>query len=384
MANVTGTRLTLTDTVGLAVDMCPTIKLIDPFDVGLLQYFGMSSLEKACTETEHKWMEDTLRPLTSTILDNPLTNVATTINVNTGDGVIFRKGDIVKIENELIRLSADPSTDALTTVASHNGRGWGSTTAAQHAQNLAIEIVSVTWAEGEGTPGLSRQTTKSSVSNYTQIFEDVVQVSSTLEAVEQWAPGGEYARQLAKTMKTLMILMDKTFIYGSPIARAAANGNTGAMGGLRNYIVTNVTAMSSVQMTEQSVLDQFSLVEAYGGNTKLIAFKLKQKQAFNKFLDAARRVSIDQKTAGAVVDSINWDNGVVDTLIDRWIASDEAFYLEADNIGFGPLSGSTLRHEVLPKSSLLLQKGEVAGEYTCEVKAEKSHARQTGLATTLV
>src|SRR5690348_16392369 len=125
MVTVTGTRLTLSDTVGLAVDMSPTIQLIDPFDVGVLSYFGMSSLDKPATETEHKWMEDSLRPLTSTITDNPLANNATTINVAAGTGVNFRAQDVVKIDDELIRITADPAADALTTVASPNGRGWG-------------------------------------------------------------------------------------------------------------------------------------------------------------------------------------------------------------------------------------------------------------------
>ncbi len=384
MANVTGTRLTLTDTVGLAVDMSPTIQLIDPFDVGLLSYFGLSSLEKEATETEHKWMEDTLRPLTSTITDNPLSDSATTINVAGGTGVLFRKGDIVKIENELIRLSADPSTDALTTVASANGRGWGGSTAAQHAQNSTIEIVSVTVAEGEPTPGLVRQTTKSSVSNYTQIFEDVVQVSTTLEAVEQWAPGSEYARQLAKTMKTLYILMDKTFIYGKPAARATANSNTGAMGGVRHFITTNVTAASSAQLSEKLILDSLSLTYDNGGKVNVMAMRLKQKQALNKFLDPSRLVGIDETRAGAVVDSYLWDQGVVDHLIDRWMPNDEVMFLDAEYIGFGPLRGQTVQHEILPKSSRLLIKGQITGEYTAEVKSEKAHARITGLATTIV
>ncbi|HEY6057307.1 MAG TPA: DUF5309 family protein, partial [Candidatus Limnocylindrales bacterium] len=361
MATIAGTRITLSDTVGLAVDMSPTIELIDPYDVGILSYFGMSSLEKECTETEHKWMEDTLRPLTSTITDNPLTNVATTINVAAGTGVYYRAGDVVKIEDELIRLSADPSTDALTTIASPNGRGFGGSTAAQHAQNSVIEIVSVTYAEGWTTPGLARTTVKTSVSNYTQIFEDVVQVSTTLEAVEQWAPGSEYARQLAKTMKTLMILMDKTFIYGKPAARAAANGNTGALGGIRHFITTNVTNASGAQLSEKLLLDQLNLSYEAGGNPRVVAFRLKQKQAFNKFLDPARRTAMSDRRAGAIVDSFEWDNGIVDTLVDRWLPADEMLNLDSEYIGFGPLRGQTIGHEILPKTSRGLQKGEISG-----------------------
>ena len=383
MATVTGTRLTLSDTIGIAVDMSPVIQLIDPYDVGLLSYFGLSSLSKEASETEHKWMEDTLRPLSSTITDNPLNAGGTTINVASGTGVNFRAGDVVKIDDELIRITV-VSTDALTTIASHNGRGWGATTDAQHSQFAVIEIVSVTIAEGADTPGTQRTTVKTSVSNYTQIFEDVVQVSSTLEAVEQWNPGSEYARQLGKTMKSLLILMDKTFIYGSPLARAAANGNTGAMGGLRHFISTNVTAASSAQLSEKLCLDSLMQTYTAGGNVKVMVMTLTQKRALNKFLDPNRRTGMDDRRAGAIVDTYLWDHGVVDTLIDRWMPATEVMFLDSEHIGFGPLRGQALRHEVLPKPSLLVQKGQIVGEYTCEVKSQTAHARITGLTATIV
>ena len=175
----------------------------------------------------------------------------------------------------------------------------------------------MTIPEGQATPGLVRTQVKTQQDNYTQIFEDVVQVSSTLEAVEQWNPGSEYARQLGKTMKSLLILMDKTFIYGSPLLRAAANANTGAMGGLRHFISTNVTAASGAQLSEKLTLD--SLFQTYnaGGNVKVAAMTLTQKRALNKFLDPNRRTGMDDRRAGAIVDTYLWDHGLVDTLIDR-------------------------------------------------------------------
>jgi hypothetical protein len=382
MATIAGTRLTLSDTVGLAVDMSPVIQLIDPFDVGLLSYFGMSSLDKPATETEHKWMEDTLRPLTSTITDNPLTNVATTINVAASTGVNFRSGDIVMIEDELIRITADPAADALTTVASPNGRGWGGSTAAQHAQNSVIEIVSVAILEGSPTPGIARTTVKTSVSNYTQIFEDVVQISSTLEAVEQWNPGSEYARQLMKTMRSLMIVIDKTLIYGKPTAGSATVPRS--MAGIRHFIATNVASASGAQLSENLLLDRLHVAYDNGGDIKCLASTLTQKRALNRFLDPNRRTDFSQTQAGAVVDTFMWDQGTIDVIIDRWLPTSEVLGLATEFIGFGPLAGQTLGHEILPKASRLVQKGQITGEYTAEVKSEKAHFRLHTLATTIV
>lgn len=382
MVTIAGTRLTLSDTVGLAVDMSPIIQMIDPFDVGILSYFGLSSLDKEVTETTHQWMEDSLRPLTSTITDNPLTNVATTINAAASTGVNFRSQDITKIDDELIRITADPAADALTTIAAPNGRGWGGSTAAQHSQNSTIEIVSVAYLEGNATPGIARTVVKTSLSNYTQIFEDVVQVSSTLEAVEQWNPGSEYARQLSKTMKSIMILMDKTFIYGKPSAGSATVPRS--MGGIRHFITTNVTAASGAQLSEKLLLDALNQTYDAGGNVKAMFMRLKQKQAVNKFLDPNRRTGMDDRRAGAIVDSYLWDQGITDIVIDRWLPADEVMLLDTEHIGFGPLRTQQLGHEILPKQSRLVQRGEITGEYTAEVKSQTAHARITGLATTIV
>lgn len=382
MVTIAGTRLTLSDTVGLAVDMSPVIQLIDPFDVGLLSYFGLSSLDKTATETEHKWMEDSLRPLTSTITDNPLNAGAVAINVAAGTGVNFRSQDIVKIDDELIRITADPAADALTTVAGPNGRGWGGSTDAAHVLNSVIEIVSVAYLEGNATPGIARTVVKTSKSNYTQIFEDVVQVSSTLEAVEQWNPGSEYARQLAKTMKSLMILMDKTFIYGKPTAGTATVPRS--MGGIRHFITTNVTAAGGAQLSEKLMLDALNQTYDAGGNVKAAFQRLKQKQAINKFLDPNRRTGMDDRRAGAIVDSYLWDQGVIDLVIDRWLPADEQILLDTEHIGIGPLQTQQLAHEILPKQSRLVQRGEITGEYTAEIKSQTAHARITGLATVIV
>lgn len=381
MATIQGTRLTLSDTVGLAVDMSPVIQLIDPFDVGVLSYVGMSSLDKPATETKHSWMEDTLRPLTSTITDNPLASGGTTINVAAGTGVYFRAGDIVKIDDELIRITA-VATDALTTVASPNGRGWGGSTAAAHSQNAVIEIVSVAILEGEATPGVARTTTKSQVDNYTQIFEDVVQVSATLEVVDQWAPGSEYARQLAKTMKSLMIVVDKTLIYGKPTAGSSTVPRS--LGGIRHFIATNVVSASGAQVSENLLLDQLMLSYNAGGMVRCLFMTLLQKRGINKFLDPARRTDFSQKTAGAVVDTFMWDQGEVDITIDRWLPTSEIIGVQPEYIGFGPLQSRTLQHEILPKSSREVQKGQITGEYTAEVKSEKAHFRLHTLATTIV
>lgn len=373
MATVQGTRLTLSDTVGLAVDMSPVIQLIDPFDVGLISYFGMSSLDKEAMATKHEWMEDTLRPLTSLVTDNPLLIGATTLNVTAGTGTYFRAQDVAQLEDELVLITA-VATDALTIV-----RAFGGSTAAQHAQNTVVEIVGVALLEGDPNPGVARTTVKTTQYNHTQIFEDVVEISATLEAVEQYAPGSEYARQLAKTMKSLMIVIDKTFIYGGRSAGTASSPS--AMGGLHYYIATNVTDASAAALTEAMILDDLHDCYDAGGDPRVLAMTLRQKRALNALLGTAvRRTTLDETTAGSVVDYYTWDNGTLDVLIDRWLPTDEILGLSPEYIGFGPLRTRQLQHEILPKQSREVQRGQITGEYTAEVKSEKAHYKRFNLA----
>ena len=378
MATIQGTRLTLSDTVGLAVDMSPTIQLIDPFDVGLLSYFGMSSLDKEATETTHRWQEDVLRPLTSTAAE-VIDTFETVISVAAGTGTYFRKNDVVMIadtghgeEQVLVTLV---STDDLTVT-----RGWATTDPVSHATGVALEIIGVAVVEGDPTPGVARTTVKTEVSNVTQIFEDVVEISSTLEAVEQWAPGSEYARQLAKTMKTLMILLDKTFYYGTKFAGSATVPRS--MAGIRSFLTTNVTDALDVALDEDLLLDLLHDVYDDGGNPGTMFMTLTQKRFFNRFLgDAVRRTTLAEKTAGAVVDYYTWDNGTLDVVIDRWLPRSEISVLTTEYIGFGPLRTQQLGHEILPKQSRLVQRGQITGEYTAEVKSEKAHGLLIGLET---
>jgi hypothetical protein len=181
-----------------------------------------------------------------------------------------------------------------------------------------------------------------------------------------------------------MILVDKTLIYGKPAQRASGNSNTGALGGIRHFISTNVASASSAQLSESLLLDRLMVAYDYGGNPKTLAMTLTQKRAFNKFLDPNRRTDFAARKAGSIVDMFEWDNGTLDVVIDRWLPKDELLGLDSEYIGFGPLQGNALGHEILPKSSRLTQKGQITGEYTAEVKMEKAHMRLYSLATTIV
>lgn len=382
MATVVGQRTTLSDTVGLDVDMSPVIQLMDPFDVGLISYIGMNSLEKPATETEHKWREDTLRPIL-TLTTEALDTSETGIDITSGEYVLFRAGDLIMVDDEVMRV-ASVAADTITVET----RGTRSTAAA-HDSGATVYLIGSAITEGSTSPRSAISTQQTTVSNYTQIFEDVVEVTSSMMAVEQYSPGSEYARQLSKTMKTLMILMNKAAWYGYA-KNSSATGTDRSFNGVLSYLraSTQPSAQkvdaSSAQLYEKLVLDLLLSTYDYGGVVNAFFLTLTQKIALGKFLDANRRVGLDETTAGAVVDRYLWDQGVVDTVIDRWLPKSYFVALDTEYIGMGPLGNQTLGHEILPKLSRLAQKGQITGEYTMEFKSPKSSGYIKNLATSIV
>ncbi len=377
MATQSGQRTTLVDTVGLAIDMSPVIQLIDPFDVGLLAYIGMGSLDKPAFAVKHEWMEDTLRPLAGQ-MDEALDNSETAYTVDST--TMFRVYDLIMIDEEISLITVIDSSTQFTVEA----RGTRST-AATHDDDATITIVGTAVLEGQTAPRTNKSTQKTGVFNYTQIFEDVVEISSTLEAVEQYAPGSEYARELGKTMKSLFITMDRTLIYGFKYIGTSTLSRS--MDGLYAYLragsqpTAQKVDASSAQLTEKMMLDALLSTYDNGGVVRCHAMTLTQKNAQNKFLDQNRRTDFAATMAGSVVDSYLWDQGVVDTVIDRWLPNNGILGLDTEMIGFGPLQAETLGHEILPKQSRLAQRGQITGEYTLEFKSPKTSYHIHTLAT---
>lgn len=380
MATITGQRTTLVDTVGHAIDMSPVISLIDPFDVGLLSYIGMSSLDKPASALKHEWMEDSLRPL-SGVMNEALDAAETELTVVASTP--FRPYDVIMIDDEILVVTVINSGVSIEVET----RGTRSV-AASHLDQAPIYIIGSAVLEGSTVPRSMKSVEKVGKYNYVQIFEDVVEVSSTIEAIEKYFPGGEYSRELMKVMKSLYILIDKTLIYGKPYVGTSVLPRS--MGGILHFLNTaQVPAAQKVnaagaQLSQKLMLDALLSTYDQGGNVRCHAMTLTQKQAQNKFLDAERRTDYSATQAGAVVESYLWDQGVVDTLIDRWLPPTYVLGLDTEDIGFGPLASEALGHEILPKKSRLAQQGQITGEYTFEFKTPQTSYFIYGLATNIV
>lgn len=380
MAVISGARYTWSDSVNEKIDMSSALDILRPTDTPLLKLIGRDSLRDPCTNTKHEWLEDEVRGLASAVASSGSSFANTTdpvtVTVTTGEGLKFRAQDIVKCESELVRVTAVAANTISVT------RGWGGSTPASHADSTVITLVAPALSQGSGLLG-ARSTTKTGKYNYTQIFEEEVVVSATNAATAKYASGNDTEREIAKHFEALGVNMERTLLFGKRVQPTAATAaGAGAMDGINAVISTNLFDKASAALTETMLADALEVIWGYGAEAMTIVTNSTQKRRINTFADAFREMPYGETTFGAKVQRFDTDFGEVKLLLDRHMPANEVLIVNENKIGFGPLQGRALGITKLPPTSREFDTWQISGEYTAEVRLEKSHARLTSLATT--
>src|SRR5687767_7079122 len=107
----TGARTTFNDTVGLKIDLSDVLPLVTtPSDTPLF-----SRINRKAPSTPailHQWLEDTL-PASADTLAGAIAGAGdATITVT--DYTLYKKGYVIKIDSELLRVSATPTTSTVS------------------------------------------------------------------------------------------------------------------------------------------------------------------------------------------------------------------------------------------------------------------------------
>ena len=374
MAVITGQRFTYSDTVNEAIDISSALDKLHPTDVPLLLRIGRDSLRDGCTAVKHEWLEDDVRGTTSLVTNNPLAQAGTTLNVSTGDGVKFRAQDILMIEDELVRVTA-VATDALTIT-----RGWGGSSDVAHNQNSVVKLIAPALPQGQATLLGARTTTKTGLFNYTQIFEEEVQVSKTMQATAKYTAQNDPEYQIGAQLEVIGVNMERTLLFGRK--QQATSSLPGAMDGILPRFSTNVYNKTGAALTQGHLEDAMQAIWDAGGKPTLCLVNATQQRRINTFLDGYRETDYEDETLGSMVRRYKTNFGQVDVLLDRHMETDEVWILDESKIGFGPLQGRALSTMKLAVTSKEVDTWQISGEYTSEVRLEKSHARIYNLATT--
>lgn len=414
MAVVSGQRVTYGyesggtgwDAENEAIDISSMLDILRPVDVPLLTLVGKDSLLDGPAENvKHEWLEDEYRGQ-STVTSglNNTTDPVTVTLTTAAHAAYFRgcggngspadytaadstsPGDIVRIwdaNGEEVGI-----VTAVTSTTIDIDRSQLGSTPVSHTTSANVTIIGTLQPQGLTSVGASRTTTKANAFNYTQIFEDSFRASATQQVTRKYTAQNDRENELGKILDLMGVQMERSLLFGEkqkPYASVASQqGPAGAMGGVRSFISTNVYDKSGANLTETYLEDALQdMWEAGGGGRFVGVVNAVQSRRIDEFLDAYRITNYEDETLGTIVSRYKTRFGMVDFLLDRHMATDEVLLLDTSRIGFGPLTGRQLQMSKRPVESSEADLWQVVGEYTCELRMEKAHARIHGLSTTI-
>jgi hypothetical protein len=354
------------DLIGKKQSVVDEILLLNPHQTPLLNLLGFS---EAVSQTSHQWFEDEMIN-DETKVNGAQTNVATSVVVV--DGSIFRANDVIKIADELLKVTA-VSTNTLTVT-----RGYAGTTAAAIADQAKVEFQ---FSEGvEGADARSaRYKARAQKSNKTQIFDDTVQLSGTAQAVTQYGISDLYEYEKQKKQLELALQLEKALINGV----SYESGNVRQMAGVRSFIQSNVTDAAAGAVSATLLNDSLQAIYekggfASGGNFKIMV-PAKQKRAISAIDNNKLYITQAENSRGQVVDQFVSDFGQFEIVLNNNLDAKELLIVDTNRMAIRPLVTRDFFHRYMGQQGDYVT-GTLVGEYTLEFKQEKAHARIKNLA----
>lgn len=373
MAVQTGRRGTYESTVGVKLDVEDAIYMISPFDVPFLGTYGPdrgSVLGRdTTTSTKIEWLEDELVPGSDT-LNGAILAGDGDITVDNSDR--FKVNDLIRIGDEFMRVTAvdTPGAGDLTVQ-----RSWGTPAAAGAADGATVLILGNLPSEGDDpVSGINFQRVQPF--NYTQIYQDEVEVTRSEEKEAKYGVRSESSYQIGKRLKENAIKLERNLILGT--REQDTTGRRRSHGGLDFFITTGVdSSTTDISATDGvALLDQLQNSFDRGGMVDILAVGGTQKRKLSTLNRDDIRFAREENIRGAVVDYFDSDFGRIYIVLNRWIPTRFAFGLEKqyiDVVWFDPFFV-----ELLAKTGDR-QQWELIGEVSMKVRNEKAHFKFTAL-----
>lgn len=371
MAFVPGTKSYLSDSADHILDLQNGLDFLNPTMDGIafLKKIGTNAPSAKSVKTE--WTEVDLAPRgeTMTLADG----VGTTLTV--ADAYIYQVNDLIRIENEVVRVTAIASATTLTIL-----RGYAGTTGAAHAAKFGMLLGS---ADPEGADAPAGMTdTGRRLFNYVQTFTRGVSLS-TDEIAQLSTEGNPLNGQLERRFIEVNRMLARSVFYGSRYEDTTNKIHT--MGGLKSFITTNVTNLGGALTV--GAIDALILAIVNGGGdptTLTMSPTVKQK------LDAldVNKIQIGkQEHVGGGLITQTWQSGVLnhtlDIIVDHSILTDELWINDTEQIEIAPLENNGVNgaFKVFDSTKPGADREDrvIRGKYTMRVKQQKAHGYLYGI-----
>ena len=362
----------------LVVDMRNQIAQLEPDESPFITFLRASKKNtRVAYNPKFEWMEDCLTPNGSTLATAIAANNTTSVVVASGDGVLFKAGDIIMASTEAMYVSA-VSTDTLTVT-----RGFGGTTAlASIAKDTPIYIISNAYAENSTSP--AALTTKPDEKyNYTQIFRTAVQLSNTADKTKMYG-GADRGYQRSKALLEHKREIAKAFYAGYRTIDGTYTKRT--TGGLFSFLTQTQAFSSGGTTLTYANFDELVAQKAfrYGSKQKLLIAGPKLSTVINMW--ALNKVVTDVATDAAFgmrVKKLYTSYGDLMVVYDPLLADlghpDYGIVIDTNNINYVHLDGrDTKLYTNIQENDRDGIKDEYLTECGLEVRLPKTHMLITG------
>jgi hypothetical protein len=349
------------------------IKIIDPVDTPLIAALG--GLDTARSKFEIKQngykveiLEDEYDPLTTTAAHG--STILTTDTVFTvADGSIFQDGHVIKMDDEYMVVKSISSEDVTVYSRSYGG------TNATHTGSIAIEIVGMARLEGDDAD-YGPIVDITAPYNYTSIFQKALNVSGTMQAIDQYGISDEFAYQAGKALPHLLRLVEKMAFHG---VRAAGSASAPRSAGNMKTFVTDNSVNAGGAIAKTDIDNLAERITLDGGSPDILVRNPSVANDVRALIDSSSFVRVDQENTmfGMLpITRVSTQYGLLRLVESRWCPVAESYMLDSRKVGFYTLRPFFQKALAVTGDS---QKGEVVGEYSLLVANDKAHGYIYGI-----
>lgn len=354
----------------------------------LLSMMPLASAQEI-TNTKYEWINDTLNPVSSTIGSFDTDGDGTGINLVSTTGIVA--GSILRFttvadvtRTELVQVvSVDSATELTVT------RDYASTTGVTLVVGDKCFLVSSPKDEGStvGT-GLIHQGTAEY--NYTEIFDEVAEVSNTANVLAAYDKYPALAKQEMIAMKKIAYKLENSLIWGERLVRSS--GVPGTMRGLKAFIgaVGGNIDTTGGAISQTILNNMLENIFADGGDNQNLALVCNVNQA--------RRISaLGTSSSNPIVNKVDRKDLSLGNYVSEFVSDiplpgglnariftnynmpkDQVLMLDMSKIALKVYRPMQITDASLP--TVDSKKSRIIAELTLEVKnALQAHAIATGL-----
>lgn len=284
-------------------------------------------------ETSINWVDYQVEN-TKTLVTAALTDVATTLTVE--DSSIFTVGQLIVLNDELIKISAIPTATTLTIVRAQQG-----TTAAAAVVGDVVFLVSDGKAEGS-TYATGTYKKGGEFTNRLQIFITPFEISGTARVQNATGANGKslYQLELEKKQAQHEAKIEKALMQGIGFYDSGADIRT--LTGVRNFLKnSNVVAVGGV-LTLAKINSLLNKAYEQGAELDKGSYRIVlNPSVIDKLLETNSSYFVTNTVMndeiGGQVNKIRTNYGIFELLPSNNTKVSEGFLIDLDSIKFRPL-----------------------------------------------